>query len=609
MALRRPLLLVVAAALAGTGFLLGGRTCRDLAGSRPRTILLLTIDTLRRDALGAYANASPDAPSSTPRMDALARAGLRFLDARTPVPLTLPAHVTMLSGLPPAVTGVRLNAFDRLPGPQQRGFPLLAERLRAEGWRTGAFVSAQPLAASYGLDQGFEVYDDGLDTLAPGVAGGVPERAGPETCARALAFARAAGSDAPLFLWVHLFEPHAPYLRYTDDVAAADGVVGRLLDGLHALGRGEDAAILLTSDHGEMLGELGERTHGFLLGDGVLRVPFVLRLPGQAPATRGDPVDLADVAPTLAALAGLEWPEAASPFAGRDLLEAPAPAGRMRVAESLYAHHLYRWAQVVAAVGPSGTLVDTGGTRLGWLEPAPPGEPQRAWREVTTAPDELGSAIAAYRAGEQQGRMGRSTQHGPYGGAGSVAPFLSDADNARLPDPYREILRVAILHQLKAQLLQGRAVGGLPPRTLRELIEQVEHQIALDPTNPEVHFLLGLLEEIRANHEHNAGEEAGSKAHLEAAEAAFGKAFELGRQDPETLALWVGVNAKGRERLALQRLDAWLPRIGADCQLYVLKAMLLLKLGQAGEAAEACELARLACRTPRQKAVMTKTCR
>ena len=140
MARRRSLLLVLVAALAGAGFLLGGRTCRDSVGSRPRTILLLTVDTLRRDALGAYANASPEAPSSTPRMDALARAGLRFLDARTPVPLTLPAHVTMLTGLPPAVTGVRLNAFDRLPGPEQRGFPLLAERLRAEGWRTGAFV-------------------------------------------------------------------------------------------------------------------------------------------------------------------------------------------------------------------------------------------------------------------------------------------------------------------------------------------------------------------------------------------------------------------------------------------------------------------------------------
>jgi|GEM_PF-2877310 len=606
MAFRRPLVLLAVATLAGAGFVLGGRTCQDAAGSPPRMILLLTIDTLRRDAVGAFANTSPDAPSATPRMDALARAGLLFLDARSPVPLTLPAHVTMLAGLPPAVTGVRLNAYDRLPGPEARGFPLLAERLRAAGWRTGAFVSAQPLARSFGLDQGFEVYDDGLEELAAGAAGSVPERAGAETCARALAFVRSASASDHVFLWVHLFEPHAPYLSYADDVAAADGVVGRLLDGLHAAGRGEDAAILLTSDHGEMLGELGEPTHGFLLGDAVLRVPFALRVPGRAPATRTDPVDLADVAPTLAALAGVDWPEAASPFAGRDVGTQSAPATRVRVAESLYAHHRFRWAQVIAAVGPAGTLVDTGGTRLGWLEPAPSGEPQRARALVTQAPDELGAAIATYRAGEQQERMGRRTPAGPYEGAGLVAPFLSDAENARLPDPYREIPRVVVLHQIKAQ---ARRAGGLAPRALRTLLEQVAHQVKLDPANPEVHFLEGLVLQLRSIHEHGAGEPERVAVSLTAAEAAFGRAFELGRQDPHTLALWAGVNAMGRARLALERLAAWMPKVGADCQCYVLQARLHLELEQTDEAAEACDRARSACRSPAEKATMTKTCR
>jgi len=205
--------------------------------------------------------------------------------------------------------------------------------------------------------------------------------------------------------------------------------------------------------------------------------------------------------------------------------------------------------------------------------------------------------------------MGRAADAGPYGGAGAVLPFLGDADNGRLLDPYREIARVLVLQQLKASLLRGIAAGGLSGRELRELRKQLEHQLAVDAANPEVQFLVGLLNQLQATYEHAAGDPGRAAANLEAAEAAFGRAWELGRQDPATLALWVGVNGVGHEPRALERLAAWMPKQRPDCQLQVLKARLHVALGQVQEAAEACEKARSLCRTAKQKAAMTETCR
>jgi hypothetical protein len=606
---RRTLGLLLLAALLALAFVLGPRACGRGRGGAPRTILLLTIDTLRRDHVGAFAEQQGAARTITPRLDALSRAGVRFLDARTPVPLTLPAHVAMLSGRPPAETGVRLNAYGRLPPPAARGFPLLAERLQAEGWSTGAFVSAQPLEARLGLDQGFDRYDDGAEAYEEAAAGVVPERPGDTTCARALAWLERVPTDRPAFVWVHLFEPHAPYaLRYADDVAAADAVVGRLLDGLHAAGRAEGLAVLLTSDHGEMLGDLGERTHGFLLGDHVLRVPFTLVAPDLQPGLRTDPVDLTDVAPTLAALARVDWEVGTGPFGGRNLLAGPGPAARVRVAESLYAHHSYRWAQLIAASDATGTLVDAGGERLGWLLPAPAGEPQGGWRPAIDPPEALGAAIARYRAAERRERVATGAVESPYGGAGAVVPFLSEADNGRLPDPYREIAQVTALHQLKGQLLAA-VKGQVNPRALRESAEQLGALATRDPQNPEIAFLQGLERRAAAQLALGSDLEAQGRSMLTEAEQAFGRAFELGRQDARTLLQWVGVHAEGREEVALERLRQFMPLVGPDCQLDCLEAQLCTRLGRTEDAAAACRRAEATCRTPKERGYVTKACR
>ncbi|HEX5759627.1 MAG TPA: sulfatase, partial [Thermoanaerobaculia bacterium] len=223
-------------------------------------VLLLTIDTLRPDALGWVAGRN-----ATPHLDALARSGFRFPAAVAPAPLTLPAHASMLSGLVPRRHGVRDNG-QVLGG----GFPVLGEALRGAGYATAAFVSGFPLSRQFGIDRGFDHFDDRLTAGE----GAWLERPAADTVAAAAAWAERARS--PWFLWVHLYEPHYPYapparLRgpgprgaYDGEAALADEAVGTLVRRLDARGRrqGLPRLTLFAADHGESLGEHGEGTHG-----------------------------------------------------------------------------------------------------------------------------------------------------------------------------------------------------------------------------------------------------------------------------------------------------------------------------------------------------------
>lgn len=608
MARRNTLSFVAIAALLAVLFL-WPRDHAGPPGAHPTTIVLITPDTLRRDHVGAYAPADRGrVEPATPHMDRLAAAGLRFEDARTPIPLTLPGHVTMLTGLPPAVTGVRLNTFGRLLPADRRGFTLLQERLRAHGWHTAAFVSAAVLGARYGLDQGFVHYDDGGLVNQGSVT--VQERPGRETVDAAVAHLRARPADEPLFLWVHLFEPHAPYTAdgtYAGDVHAADAAVGRLLEGLEAAGRG-DAAVMLTSDHGEALGELDERTHGLLLADGVLRVPLVLRVPGAEPQVRTDPADVADVAPTLAGLAGVPWEPLAAPGCGIDLRVAPAPPDRLRVAESLYAHHRFRWAQLVAAAGPQGTLVDAGRDRLYWV-PATPFQGALRPHHLAVPPEgettrRLAAAVAGYRALERPDRIRQGQAAGGYGGAGRVEGFLPPAENARLPDPYTSVLRAHRLDQAKAVLVHPR-YGRIEAR-VRDQIAALEalDKPNLDAGSPELHFWTGRAYETLAPL-------TGDRRDLARAEEAYRRAFELGRKDTQTLVRACGVNARDREEAMLERLETLGKQLDTPgCQYWLLKVRLLRGARREAEARAACNQAALGpCDNPRDRPLWEETCR
>jgi tetratricopeptide (TPR) repeat protein len=266
--------------------------------ARP-SILLVTLDTTRADSIG------PEASSvATPAFDAFAARGRRFRQAYATAPETLPSHASMLTGLYPAGHGVRENGRFLA---EEHG--LLAERLQKAGYRTAAFVSSFVLTRRFGLARGFETFDDEQPV-------GRAERSGPETTERALAFLTAA-PRAPLFLWVHYFDPHHPYeppepfrsrhakSPYLGEVEAMDAQLGRLVAGFEKAAGGPWAAVV-AGDHGEGLGDHGEAQHGNLVYQSTMHVPLLLVGPGVAPGTSDAPVSTRRVFHTILDWAGLD---------------------------------------------------------------------------------------------------------------------------------------------------------------------------------------------------------------------------------------------------------------------------------------------------------------
>lgn len=287
----RPALLL--GLLAAAGCARGGPPA---ASAAPRSVLLVTVDTLRADRVGAYG----DAAARTPAMDALAAQGILFERAYTPAPITLVAHTSLMTGLLPPAHGVRGNGAFAL-GP---GVPTLAEALRARGLATAAFIGGFPLVRRFGLARGFDEYDDAM-AKAPGVAYEFAERRGDAVAASARTWLGV--HPGRVFVWVHLFDPHAPYdppppFRsadpYRGEVSAADAAMGSLLAAWDA--RPEPSLVVFAADHGEAFGEHGEESHSLFVYDTTLHVPLVLRGPGFRGGRRiATPVGLADVAATV----------------------------------------------------------------------------------------------------------------------------------------------------------------------------------------------------------------------------------------------------------------------------------------------------------------------
>ncbi len=288
-------------------------------------VVLISIDTLRADHLPAYGYKGV----ATPALDALARDAILFENAYSPVPLTLPAHVSLFSGQLPPSHGVRDNLGYVFAGAQT---VTLAGLLKAQGYATGAAVSAYVLHHSTGVVSGFDFFEDKVDVSAGGASIGEAQRSGAETARLALEWLGGVGAR-PFFLFVHLYEPHSPYappepyrsryaaLPYDGEIAAADANVGAVLEVLKQKGLYAPALVVLLSDHGEGLNEHGEEYHGILLYREALHVPLLVKLPGAARAGErvARPVGLVDVMPTIASLVGIEPPVglAGRPFFGR----------------------------------------------------------------------------------------------------------------------------------------------------------------------------------------------------------------------------------------------------------------------------------------------------
>ena len=306
---------VVITALVVGGLLIRKGSSGWLGRTQPN-LLLISIDTLRADRLGSYGYAQ----AATPRLDALGARGLRFEQATTVVPLTLPAHASLLTGTFPSTHGVRDNGGFYLPDEQLT----LAEVLRGEGYRTGAFVGAFVLDSRWGTQQGFDRYFDEFD-LSQMQGGGMDtvQRRGDDVVDEALAWL-GKESEAPFLGWVHLYDPHTPYEApepfrsrfprsrsgaYDAEIAWTDSLVGRLLDGVAALGRLDDTVVVVVGDHGESLGAHGEADHGFFLYDAAVQIPLLVAGPGVPTRVVPEQVRIVDVMPTVL-----------------DLLNVPAPA-------------------------------------------------------------------------------------------------------------------------------------------------------------------------------------------------------------------------------------------------------------------------------------------
>lgn len=287
-------------------------------GPRPN-LVLLTLDTTRADHIGAYGHAAAE----TPTIDGLAREGLLFQRAYSVIPLTTPAHSSMMTGLYPTRHGIHNNGDAILPDE----LTTLAELLQARGYRTGASVSAFVTTKIWNIDQGFEAYFDQVkaDEARRSRGRWARERRAGEVVDDLIAYVQALPPGEPFFLWGHFYDPHDPYepppeyrerfpdRPYDGEIAYMDAQIARLKAVIDARAAADGTAWILVADHGEALArEHGEASHGMFVFDPTMRIPFIVRPPvplAQPVVERAQTVSNVDVMPTALGLLGLT-PEA-----------------------------------------------------------------------------------------------------------------------------------------------------------------------------------------------------------------------------------------------------------------------------------------------------------
>jgi arylsulfatase A-like enzyme/Flp pilus assembly protein TadD len=455
--------------------------------------VLVTLDTVRADHLGSYG----DAAAETPWLDRLAREGVRFTQASSPVPLTLPSHSSLLSGLLPPHHGLRNNGAGSFPV----GRDTLATVLAGQGYRTGAFVGAFVLDRRFGLSRGFATYDDEIERAPGDTVVLEAERPGREVMDRALAWL---GRDdpKPFFLWVHLYDAHAPYTPpapqrerhpdrpYDGEIAAVDEQVGRLLQELERRGLADSTVVAVAADHGEALGEHGELTHGLLLYEPTLHVPLLVRAPGlPAGKAIGTPVSLVDLGPTLAGLVGKRFP---GKLDGRDL-SAALREGKEPAPEDLYAETQYPavfgWSPLAALRRRNLKYISSSEPELYDLER----DPKEAANLAESAEKSTVEGFLARLADVEAGAV--ETQRMPadaetrsrlaslgYVGGGSPAvpaprPSRPDAPDSR-PSPVRRVDLFQRFERAHNRLGSGR------PEDVQAALGDLAALVAADPHNP-----------------------------------------------------------------------------------------------------------------------------
>lgn len=461
---------------------------------RGRDVILITLDTTRFDHLGCYGYERPTSPT----IDRYAREGVRFERAYAVAPITLPTHASILTGLAPPLHGAHNNGTYKLG----EDATTLAETLREHGYQTGAFVSAFVLAEQFGLAQGFDAYDAVSALASRETAYSIPERRGAETVARALSWVEGQASDRPIFLWVHLFDPHAPYDpppewgrqfgasardRYDAEIRAMDAAIARLRSGLEQ--RGRKAITVIVADHGEGFGDHGEDAHGIFLYDETTRVPFILHAPGLLdPRVSRTVARQIDVMPTLLELLDQSTdafpPDASNANRGMSLV--PHLDGALFPAvylETVMPFEDHGWSPLYALVRNGWKYIDAPRPELYDLS-RDPGERDDRVRDEPGRVESMSSGLERARreatTSERVSLTGAS--RASLNAVGYVAGGGIAAESEALPDPKDVIDVLAQLETARNLLATRRRLDAL------ELLTQV---IERNPGNATALDLLG----------------------------------------------------------------------------------------------------------------------
>ena len=457
-----------------------------------RNVVLITLDTTRRDSLGVFGGRE----GITPNLDAFAAECVLYDNARTTAPLTLPAHTSMLTGLYPPRHGVRDNALTPVP----RGATTLAEKAQEAGIATGAVVAAAVLSSPYGLDQGFDLYDE------PERAAGdhsYAARHADEVTARATAWLEGLGADERFFLWAHYFDPHRPNDptdellaradgdRYLACVARMDDGVGDLLDALRARDDWDDTLVIIVADHGEARGEHGEGTHAVFVYDSTIRVPMMVRFPTSMERSEGSvepAASVVDVFPTAIDLLGLGSAGAIDGVS----LRTPPPADRGVYFESYYGRIYYGWSPLVGWADADAKYVHSTAPEL-YATDVDPGELRNVVAERDPAP-----FVAALEALSRKPALDpdaepidrdilAALEKMGYAGSGAAGelpgPLELDPDR---PSPHTRP------DELRA-LVMAASTSGAEPADRSRVIATLEGVLTRDPRNPWAWARLGRM--------------------------------------------------------------------------------------------------------------------
>jgi len=460
-------------------------------------VVLITIDTLRADHIGCYGYKQ----IKTPNIDGLAADGTRFERALAVVPVTLPSHSTMLTGTYPMLSGIHDFSGNKL-SPQQ---PTLAAVLKQSGYSTGAVIGSAVLDSRFGLNRGFDFYYDHFEFSRLEEANlDEMERPGNVVADLALDWL-GKNSSKKFFLWMHLYDPHYPYRPpepysreyaahpYDGEIAFADEQVGRILRFLKEKGLYRNTLIVLSGDHGESLGEHGEKTHGFFVYNATMHVPLIIRLPaGAAPRTVSDPVSLVDLMPTVLAAIGLEIP---SQVQGRSLL--PQLRGdkpdlpRQLYGETFLPRLHFNWSELRATENAKYHFIDAPKPELYDLA-KDPGEEHNLASDKKAVAEEMRSKLTAlireYSAGKEMAEktgldpalMERLKSLGYAGFAGGSDPNVANRD---LPDPKDRVATYELISDAIADSQHAR---------YRESIEKLKAALKTEPNSVPAHYLQGL---------------------------------------------------------------------------------------------------------------------